>query len=99
MKRWRCVNNNHVDGKANQFGCKVGKPAARRAALKDDIATLDVPQFMQTPPKRLLKQRIVDEFADRGNPSALLPLSDERRKNETDTENDREPDQSLGHLG
>ncbi len=46
-----------------------------------------------------MKQRIVDEFSDRGNPSPLLPLGGERRDNEANSESDREPDHSHGHLG
>jgi hypothetical protein len=54
LKRWRCVHNNHVDGKANQFGRKLRQSPnlpARESELDGNVLPFDVPELTQPLPK------------------------------------------------
>jgi hypothetical protein len=72
--------------------------------LDDDVLSLDISVVAQPLPKRL---RIVEgrsigcrlEEPDSVDlPTCWLRVGGERRKSETESENDREPDQPHGHL-
>jgi len=90
----------------NQFGRERGEPLGLSLGISvfnRDVAALDVTEVTQSLEEGISQvggsghvERQVAYSSDLGR---LLGLGGERGKNETDSENNREPDQPHEHLG
>lgn len=105
---WRDVptqRQNHIRLGGHEFRRQIAEPlrlSSRAAVLDGDVAGLRVSEVGQPLTKRrdvrVSLWRTEQQHAQTRT-SGLLRLACERRKNEIDCENDREPDQTHGHLG
>src|SRR5438105_9454588 len=81
------------NGRGQEFG-----PGSRRTRFEEHVRTSDVTKL----PKAFLERRDIRALRRRKEPSRVhlprLRPSNERRKNEAESNNGREPDQPHGHL-
>jgi hypothetical protein len=104
----RCRHrHDEVDLETRQFGCQAPEPldlALRPSVLDDNILTLHIAEFAQSCPEGVAPHAYLGRFKRTGHQVAepcdfrRLRLSREGHENETESENDREPDQPHGHL-
>ena len=78
--------------------------SARPPQLQEKIPSFRVTQLLEAAPERFdtrvaRRIRTGSQEADTPDSRRLLRLDSDRRKNEADSKNDREPDQTHGHLG
>ena len=95
-----------IDLEPNKFLRQFAHPfwlPLRPPVLDGDVPTLHVAQVAKPLPKSFggfrKRGRTVPQKTDAVDLRRLLRMRGEWRKNETDSENDREPDQPHGHLG
>jgi hypothetical protein len=102
----RVVRYDDVRLEPDQLGREGGQPVEptlRKSIVDDNILALSLPELAQPFPERIEVRRRIGKGPrpkktyPRQLPR-LLPLSGERRKSEAERENDREPDQTHGHL-
>src|SRR4029453_6944155 len=74
-----------------------------RSVLESHVLAVAITQLVEPVEQRLHPRGVLPgsegEIADPIHLPPLLGLDGERRKNEAENENDREPDQPHGHLG
>src|SRR4030095_16369906 len=79
----------------------IGAPFRRQSIFEDDAAPFDVAEVAESRSARFhasQRRRAGEEEADPWGAARALRFSGERRKRETESENDREPDPPHGHL-
>jgi hypothetical protein len=88
----------------HQVGGELGEPFGcppRLSPFNGDVLPLDVAELPQSVPEGIVgtgTERLRTEHANPRNLRQVLRFGGKRRKNETDIENDRKPDQPHEHL-
>src|SRR6266700_5376439 len=104
--RGASASHDDINLERGQFRRESGQPLGLRlgiSVLDQDVLPFDVTEVTQSLEEGLsvagVRRQVARQVAYPSDLGRLLRLGRERRKNETDSENYREPDQPHAHLG